>query len=107
MGRIVIAVYRAKPGQEAALHELVKAHVPILRSQSLVTEREPIVMKSGEATYIEIFEWQSQESIEAAHANKAVQKMWEQFGKVCDYIPISEVEESRSVFSEFTPVDFD
>lgn len=106
MGRIVIAAYRPKPGQESLLQELVRTHVPLLRSQSLVTDRAPILMRSRDGTFIEVFEWRSAEAIEAAHGNQAVQDLWEQFGKVCDYIPIAEVEETRTPFSEFEPLSF-
>ena len=39
MGRTVIACYRPKPGQDAALHALARTHVPTLRSIGLVTDR--------------------------------------------------------------------
>ena len=104
-GKIVIAAYRAKPGKEQQLHELVKKHVPMLREQSLVTDREAIVMQSGTDTYIEVFEWASAAAIESAHSNESVLAMWGDFAKACEYIPIAKVEEASNLFSEFAPVE--
>ncbi len=105
MGRIVIAVYKPKPGKAAALESLVETHVSILRSEGLVTERESIIMRANDDTIIEVFEWASEEAIESAHKNPAVLEMWQQYSEVCDYIPIAEVGESAQVFSEFTPLN--
>lgn len=106
MGKIVIAVYRPKPGKESALRELVRTHVSILRSESLVTDREPIVMMAEDGSFIEVFEWESVEAIESAHKNETVIEMWGRFAEACDYLPISKIEEASNIFSEFVPVDF-
>ena len=39
MSRGVIVIYRPKKGKDAALLQLVKDHMSILRTQDLVTER--------------------------------------------------------------------
>ena len=105
MGRAVIAYYRPKAGQQEALRALVGSHVATLRSIGLVTDRRPVAMEARDGTIVEVFEWRSEEAIQAAHAHPAVQTMWEAFGKVCDYIPLSQVAEASQLFSEFTPVE--
>ena len=75
MGRIVIACYRPKPGQQEALRELAREHLPILRSQGLVTDRDSIMMEAADGTIIEVFEWKSKESIKTAHTSSVVRKM--------------------------------
>jgi hypothetical protein len=105
MGRIVISCYRPKPGQADALRVLMNDHVATLRSIGLVTDRHPITMEAKDGTFVEVFEWTSSEAIQSAHGNPAVLKMWEQYGNVCDYIPIAQVPEASQMFSEFTPVD--
>jgi len=105
MGRIVIACYRPKPGQQDALRALVREHVATLRSIGLVTKRVPITMEAKDGTFLEVFEWASPEAIQAAHSHPAVLRMWEQYGQVCDYVPISQVAEAAQIFSEFTPVE--
>ena len=104
MGRIVIACYRPKPDQGKALFQLVQMHHSILKSQGLVTNRAPILMQSTDETVVEVFEWASPEAIAAAHENPVVTEMWEQFGKVCDAVPIASVPEAKELFSEFRPV---
>lgn len=103
MGRIVIACYIPKPGQAQALKELMQIHLAILKSQGLVTNREPIQMEARDGTIIEVFEWASSEAIEAAHHNPVVAEMWKQYAKVCEYVPIGDVPEASQMFSEFTP----
>jgi len=104
MGRVVIACYRPKAGQGDALRRLMHSHVATLRSLGLVTDRAPITMEAKDGTFVEVFEWASPEAIEAAHGHPAVLQMWEQYGVVCDYVPISQVPEASQLFSEFTPI---
>jgi hypothetical protein len=81
------------------------SHVATLRSIGLITDRIPITMEAEDGTFVEVFEWASSEAIEAAHRHPVVLKMWEEYGKVCEYVPISQVPEASQLFSEFTPVD--
>lgn len=103
MGRIVISCYKAKAGKEKALRALIVDHVPTLQRIGLVTERPPILMEAKDGTLIEVFEWASPEAIEAAHGHPAVLRMWGEYGKVCDSIPVAQVPETAQLFSEFTP----
>jgi quinol monooxygenase YgiN len=102
MGRIVIVAYQPKPGRSAELNELVKTHVPRLRQEGLVTEREPVVIVSSNGTIIEIFEWLSPEAIAQAHQNKTVHQMWAEFDQVCTYVPLNTLSETGNMFAEFT-----
>lgn len=104
MERVVIACYAPKAGREKELHALARTHVPRLRAEGLVTDREPIVAVATDGTVIEVFEWLSKNAIAAAHTNPAVRAMWAEYADVSTYIPISEVAESASLFSEFTPL---
>lgn len=103
---IVIAAYKPKPGKEHELLQLVHQHIPVLRSEGLVTDREPVVMRAKDGTIIEIFEWRSAKSIEEAHSNSAVQHLWKKFGEVCDYVKPADIKECKQVFSGFEPVQF-
>ena len=105
MGIVVIACYKPKPGGEAGLLEEAKTHLPILREQGLVTDRESIVAQAADGTIVEVFEWKSQEAIDAAHENPVVLEMWGRYDKVCTYIPIGEITEAAQLFSPFTPLD--
>ncbi|MFT5080819.1 MAG: hypothetical protein ACI9D0_001900 [Bacteroidia bacterium] len=104
MGRIVIAVYKPKPGQEAVLDKLVEGHVGILREQGLATDRPVSVMRAADGTVIEIFEWASLKAIEDAHTNQVVQGLWGEFAAACDFIPLSAVPEAAGMFPDFEAV---
>ena len=104
MERVVIVAYKPFPGKESELEKLMVTHWNILNNEGLVTNRKPIICKANDGTTIEIFGWKSKEAIKLSHTNEAVQKMWEEYSRVCEYIPVSEVEESKNLFSEFTPV---
>lgn len=104
MGRVVIACYVPRAGLEYELHELARAHVPRLRAEGLVTDREPIIAVAADGTVVEVFEWVSEDAIAAAHTNPAVRAMWEEYRAVSTYIPIGEVVEAACLFSEFAPL---
>ena len=104
-GRIVIAGYKPKPGKEAELKALMNTHLPRLRAEGLVTDRESIIMQATDGTILEVFEWASNEAIESAHHNPEVQKMWQEYAAVCEYVPIAELAESTQLFSNFTPLN--
>jgi hypothetical protein len=105
MGQIVIVAYEPKPGKEEALKQLMKTHVPRLKQEGLVTDRESIIMEAADGTIIEVFEWLSTEAIANAHHNKAVQQMWGEYAEVCDYVPLNTLKEAGIMFAGFLPVN--
>lgn len=104
MGEFVIVAYKPKPGREADLVALVLRHVPALRSQQLVTDREPAIMRAADGTIVEVFEWRSAEATEQAHHDPVVQQLWAEFDELCTFVPVAEVPEARQMFSHFTPL---
>ena len=106
MGICVICVYRPKPGMAERLNEVVRDHLPVLRAEGLATDRPAQVMRAGDGSIVEVFEWVSQEAIDAAHHNANVQKMWGEFWAACDIDCIGNLDEAKQPFSHFTPVDF-
>ena len=101
---IVIVAYRPKAERESETLDLVRSRVPILRKEGLVTERKPAIMRARDGTIIEVSEWKSQESIEAAHTNPNVLAMWNRFFEVCDCIPLNTLPESAEMFAGFKPI---
>ena len=104
-GRIVIVAYKPLKGKEDALRQLMREHLPALKKQNLVTDRDSILMETKDGTIIEVFEWKSKAAIEQAHTNAEVQKMWKKYSEVCEYIPIGKVEEAGNLFADFTPFE--
>lgn len=105
MGRTVIVGYKPKPGKEAALKELMKTHLPRLKQEGLVRDKESYIMEAGDGTIVEVFEWLSDEAIQRAHTNPAVLQMWGEYAEVCDYIPVGNLVEAGNLFSGFISLD--
>lgn len=105
MSCIVIVGYRPKPGCDDGLGALMKTHVPRLRAEGLATERQSIVARAADGTFVEVFEWVSEEAMKSAHSNPNVQKMWAEYAQVCEYVPVGELPEAADFFSSFTPFE--
>jgi len=105
MELIVIVGYKPKPNKNEALKALMKTHLPRLKQEGLVTDRESIMMEAADGTIIEVFEWASKEAIQNAHTNPAVLQMWNEYAEVCDYVPVGTVAEIGNLFSEFRPLN--
>jgi quinol monooxygenase YgiN len=104
-GVCVIVAYRPKPGREHELLTLVRDRVPTLRSEDLVTERKPVIMRAKDGAIIEVSEWKSHEAIDAAHKNPKVRRMWEKFFAVCDCVTLKTLAEAEEMFAAFEPLD--
>jgi hypothetical protein len=103
MGSIAIVVYQPKPGKEAPLRALVDKHCKVLAAESLITARPPCVMRSASGAFVEVLEWRSSEAIDQAHRNPSVQALWAEFAEACDYVPLANLDEAKSLFAGFEP----
>jgi hypothetical protein len=99
VGLTVIAVYRPKPGREHELMEVMRDHLPVLRGAGLATGAEPVVLRTGDGTLIEVFEWASEEAVSHAHEHPDVQALWNRFEAVSDNVPLAEVPAARERFA--------
>lgn len=88
-----------------ALLELIREHVPTLRSEGLATDREPVVLRSEDGSFIEIFEWESARAIEAAHTNPVVAALWERFARVSEYGTLADLPEAQRPFGAFELIE--
>ena len=92
---IVFAVYKPHQNKENKLKKLIFKHIPILKSNKFITDREPILVQSKNGIYIEIFEWKSNEAVEEAHKNPEIQKLWDEMEKVCDFTNLKSIKQTR------------
>lgn len=104
MGKPVIVAYKPKPGQADALKALMQTHLPRLKAEGLVRDKESFIMEAADGTIVEVFEWLSDESIAQAHQNPEVQKMWGEYAQVCDYVPLNTLAEAGNLFAEFKSI---
>ena len=105
MGRMVIAVYVPKPGKDAALMDCMRDHLPVLRGQGLATSRPSTILRAKGGTLVEVFEWESQAAIDAAHTNPVVLALWNRYSKCCDYGTFSDLAEVGTMFPGFELVE--
>jgi hypothetical protein len=101
---MVFACYRAKPGKEDELRDLVMVHTPTLRSLGFITDRDPYMMEAGDGTLVEVFEWSSIEAKQGAHSHPEVIKMWDRFEELSESVPIGSLDESSLVHPNFKPL---
>ena len=104
-GVCVIVAYHPKAGKEDEVLALVRSRVPNLLKEGLVTDREPVIMRSRDGTIIEVSEWKSREAIDAAHKNPNVLAMWNKFFAVCDCVPLNTLAEAQEMFAGFEPIE--
>jgi hypothetical protein len=105
MPDIVIACYRPKPGQDAALRTLLHEHVPYLRQQGLATSRESILGQARDGTYVEVFEWATG-AIARAHEHPGVRAMWQRYDEACEHVALKDLAEAQGLFAGLAPVEF-
>jgi hypothetical protein len=105
MGHIVISVYKPLDGKTEQLMEVVREHVPILRSQGYATDQTPIFMRSSDGTILEVFEWVSLDAINAAHENPVIHAMWGRFEAACTYVTLANLSECQDLFATFERVE--
>ena len=104
-GHFVFAIYRPKPGKDDLLLAAVRDHLPILRAEGFVTDREPVVVRAADGTLIEMFEWLSNEAVAAAHENAAVRALWVRFDEACEYVRLADLAEAGQMFPHFEVVE--
>jgi len=104
MGDMVIVAYRPKPGQDAALLDLMRDHVPFLRRLGLATDRPALAMRGSGGVIVEVFEW-AEGAVAKAHEHPDIQAMWGRYAAVCDYVPLRDLPEAADMFATFAPID--
>lgn len=101
---VVFAVYRPRPGKGKALEKLVARHVPLLRKLKLATDRPAVVVRAGDGTLVEVFEWRSGKSADAAHEHPAVAEIWEGMGRIAEFSTLASLPEAARPFPHFRPL---
>lgn len=100
-GIVVICSYRPKPGQHAAVLDLVDQHVHVLRALRLITEYPHSVMQAEDGTVLEIFEWASVEAARRADGEAQVQAIWKGLREAAEFVPLSGLKETGKPFAHF------
>jgi hypothetical protein len=107
MGKLAFAMYKPKKGKDAELLELLKDHLPTLRKYELITDKGSFFVKSGNGTFIEIFEWASEEAKNVAHQHPAIMKIWGKMMPMCEFPAMKDLPEAAKSFPNFEIVEAD
>lgn len=102
---VVFALYQPHPGEDETLRKLIPGHLPALKKIGLITDRPALLVRSGNGTYIEIFEWVSKSAANAAHQHPEIAKIWEAMGQVADFPGLASLEEAGAQFPHFEVID--
>lgn len=102
--QVVFAVYQPNKGGEKAMEKLIAQHVVTLQKLGLATKREPVLVRSRNGAFVEVFEWVSEESAQKAHEHPAVAKTWEAMAKVGTFPGMQNLPEVKDRFAHFEPV---
>jgi hypothetical protein len=101
---IVFALYKPRPGQEAALLKLVAGHGAVLRKYELVTARAPVICRSENGTIVEVFEWIDGLAHKRAHEHPEIATLWERMAQIGDMPALGSLPECAHSFPHFEPV---
>jgi hypothetical protein len=103
MSHLVVSWYRAKPGCEDRLTECLDRHLPLLTQYALVSDRTPIRTRLSEGTFVEVFEWVSEEALRQAHAVPEITDLWAQIAEYSEPMMMDEdmLDELRDAFDSF------
>ncbi|MDM5327355.1 antibiotic biosynthesis monooxygenase [Neobacillus sp. CF12] len=101
---VFMALYRPKPGKENELRDILKVHIPVLREEGLITERELLTLQAEDGTIIEIAEWKSSEAIDKAHQSDKVMSVWNQIGALAELTNLSSLAEAQYPFPNFKAI---
>ena len=104
-GVCIIVADRPKPGKGDEVLALVRSRVPNLRQEGLVTDRQPMIMRSRDGTIIEVSEWKSREAIDAAHKKPNVLAMWNKFLPSVTVFLLNTLAETQEMFAGFEPIE--
>lgn len=86
--------------------DLLESHIPTLRKEGLVSDKETFSMQSENGTIIEIFEWMSLEAKSRAHESEAVMNIWSRFDGLADIVSLNSLEETSRPFAAFKAISF-
>ena len=105
MGTLAFAMYKPKEGKEEELRILLKDHLPTLRQNQLIADTGSFFAKSTDGTFIEIFEWVSEEAKTAAHHHPAIREIWNKMMPICDFPAMKDLPEAAKSFPGFELVE--
>ncbi len=93
----MLVSYRPKKGKEKELQTLVEQHWPALDKVGLVTKESAKIWRatdkrSGDVSFIEMFQWKDAEASKIAHETPDVMAIWEPMGPILEELKLAMIE---------------
>ena len=104
MGRIVIALFKPKPGKEEQLQAVINDRLPLLRRLDMATDRPNITMRAKNGTILDVSEWVDDDAIDRAHEHPEIHALWARFEECCTYETLQSLDEVAGMFPTFDAV---
>lgn len=105
MGIVVMACFRPNKGKQDEVNELLAHNLALLRAKGLVTRRELVTLKAEDGTLVELFEWVSRRALARAEKDDEIQRLWQKFAGISQFVPIAALAEAQQAFSAFEVLD--
>src|SRR5713226_804745 len=93
----ILVTYRPKKGKEKELQALVEKHWPTLHKIGLVTKESARIWRatdkrSGDVSFIEMFQWKDDDASRIAHETPDVMAIWERMGPILEELKLAMIE---------------
>ena len=66
---LALAAYRARPGKDDELLQILGEDIATLRARGHVTDRPAPVVRTGDGELMVVLEWSSEHAVDEAHAD--------------------------------------
>lgn len=107
--QLAIAVYHAMEAKEEEFFSLIRAHWPVLWRRGLVSPRRPLLGRSltTPGVFVETFEWKSAASVDRAHRDPEVQRIWNAMAAIWQKpsATLAKLPECQGQFAHFAMLD--
>ena len=101
---LALAAYRARPGKDDELLQILGEDIATLRARGHVTDRPAPVVRTGDDELMVGLEWSSEHAVDEAHADPEVMAMWERKGELAEYLPPNALTGAGVPFARWTVV---
>ena len=75
-----------------------------MRKHGLVSDRPVIQGEGADGTFIEVFEWASEEKSRSAPTISDIGNLWKAMADVMDFVPLASLAEAQKPFAHFRPI---
>jgi hypothetical protein len=99
--RLVLCVYRPRDGRATELEEYLPLEIATLRSRAYITQRVVPVCRTERGEYLAIIEWRTARSVDEAHADPVIVKLWDRKQELAEYVGVDGLARAELPFASY------